>query len=89
MNARHLDDMKRGYPTTVGEVAKLILRNGLRDLVKLDAAGWKARAAVLKERQFSERPVHGELGDEWIALQALEALTPGQLALLRFRVSRG
>lgn len=87
---RHLDDQKRGFPTTVGPLAKLILRNGLQNLMNLDATGRAARTAVLEERQFSDgQPVPGELGDEWIVLQALENLTPGQLALLRHKVHRG
>ncbi|MBL8924137.1 MAG: hypothetical protein JNJ54_35105 [Myxococcaceae bacterium] len=80
---RHHEDEKRGYPVNVGGLAKFIAREKLQQLVSLSA---EERKAHRKKLLLSQNESVGAALD---VLRGLDALTLGQLALLRARLRVG
>lgn len=82
---RALDDSKRGFPTTVGPLVRLIQRHRVQVFVTLSREERdRARELLTASAGFQTEEVGGQLS----ILDALDQLTPGQTTLLRARVRR-
>lgn len=82
---RALDDAKRGHPTRVGPLAKLILRHKMQTVVVFTA---EERAKMRALLLTSDDRMSEIVGEQVSILRGLDSLTAGQMTLLRAKVLR-
>lgn len=90
---RHLEDQKRGYPTTVGALAQLVTRHGMSGVLDLSPDAFalvreELEADSTRANQAGDTRTAEIFGEKLAVLDGIESLTAGQFTLLRFKVRR-